>query len=104
MGWRGRGRGLSNPILAWQEGTSKFATLEMNPKRAQKRPKETVSVRARGWDRSPPSAFPPAATLPDLRPDLLWALVGPRPDRLGSRGTRGHQSQGLEELGPVGMW
>lgn len=28
----------------WQEGTSKFATLEMNPKRAQKRPKETVSV------------------------------------------------------------
>lgn len=31
-------------LSSQQEGTSKFATLEMNPKRAQKRQKETVSV------------------------------------------------------------
>ncbi|XP_058380667.1 lipocalin-1-like [Diceros bicornis minor] len=34
---------LRVPLEPAREGTSKFATLEMNPKRAQKRPKETGS-------------------------------------------------------------
>lgn len=41
----------SLPLQPWQEGTSKFATLEMNPRRAQRRQKETVSELTGGWER-----------------------------------------------------
>lgn len=51
---------------ALQEGTSKFATLEMNPKRAQRRPKEAVSLlEAEGGGGSPLSS-PPGAALLDM--------------------------------------
>ena len=79
VGWRGSWggeEGLTDPVLNRQEGTSRFATLEMNPKRAQKRPKETVSV-CEAWERQGaglpvrrgggrPQPLPPAAAVPDL--------------------------------------
>lgn len=40
-------------LQPWQEGTSKFATLEMNPRRAQRRQKETVSELEVGRGRVP---------------------------------------------------
>ena len=54
----------ASPTLssALQEGTSKFATLEMNPKRAQRRPKEAVSLFEAGSGRGPP----PGAALLDI--------------------------------------
>ena len=64
-----RGTGQEgSPTLssALQEGTSKFATLEMNPKRAQRRPKEAVSMLKAGGSGGSPLSPPPVAALLDV--------------------------------------
>jgi hypothetical protein len=75
----------------WQEGTSKFATLEMNPKRAQRRPKEMVSNSSQGWgcqgaEEGPPPAIPHLLSYYLKCPIRfgLWTLSGPCPDQLAS--------------------
>lgn len=52
--------------LALQEGTSKFATLEMNPKRAQRRPKEAVSLLEAGSGGGSPLSPAPGTALLDM--------------------------------------